>query len=295
MLLYSKKNCNQGFSPFHLVCKRGSLRIVKLFLDYIDDVNVQDDEGWTPLHYASRYNNALVVKQLLNHGLNVTLRSNQNVHIIHSAAWNKDSKVIQAVVESNQLTNIDKNATDCYGNTVFHYAVENKHSNEPLAYLLENAMKFNLNINQLNNYQSNVFHHACGFGTGKTVKFLIQNSEKYNIDLNLRNNFGDTPFHGACFNGKLQNVEILLKNSKKHKINVVAVNNAGKDGQAYAEQKGHTDVVKLIKDWKRNQTYEELRSQIDEEILFQLNKIEVSGDQYHANAISLITKLRENR
>ena len=267
MLLYSKKNCKQGFTPFHFVCKRrkrGSLRMVKLFLDYIDDVNVQDETGSTPLHYASKWNNALVVKQLLTHGLDVTLRTNKHSHFIHFAALNKDPKVIQAVFESSQLTNIDKNATDCNGLTVFHYAAQNKHSHKPLAYLLENSMKFNLNINQSNNYQGNVFHHACGFGTEETLKFIIQNAKKYNIDLNLRNIHGNTPFNNACILGQFQVVEILLKNSKEHKINVVSVNNYGEDGQALAEQKGHTDVVNLIKDWKRN---------VFDEVLLQLEGI----------------------
>ena len=80
----------------------------------------------------------------------------------------------------------------------------------------------------------------------------FQIAKKYIIDLNLRDVNGNTPFHIACVYEPLQIVEILLKNSKKYKINVVSVNNNGKDGQALAEQKGHTDILNLIKDWKRN-------------------------------------------
>ena len=157
-------------------------------------------------------------------------------------------------------------------------------------------MKFNLNINQLDDFQGNVFHMACGFGTEETVKFLIQNAKKYNIDLNLRNNCGSTPFHLACCNGKLQIVESLLKNSKKHKINVVSLNNSGKDGQAYSEQKGHTDSVKLLKDWKRKQS-NEVTSHVQfihDEVLLQLEKSEQSGDPSIARAIKLIKELKEN-
>ena len=88
----------------------------------------------------------------------------------------------------------------------------------------------------------------------------------------------------------------MLNNSKKHNINVVSLNNAGKEGQDYAEEKGHTDVVNLIKDWKRNQNYEELRSHIDNEILFQLKRIEQSGDpRIASHAIKLIKELKENK
>ena len=217
-----------------------------------------------------------------------------NSHIIHLAACNKDPKVLQAVLESSQLTNIDKNATNQDGVTVLHSAARNKHSIKPLAYLLKNAMKFNLNINQLDDFQGNVFHMACAFGTEETVKFIIQNAKKYNIDLNMRDINGDTPIHFACYTGKIQIVETLLKNSKKHKINVVSVSNAGKDGQAYAEQEGHTDIVKLIKDWKRKEPNEELTRRIHDEILFQLEKSEQSGDPRIASAIKLIKELKEN-
>jgi len=276
MLLYSKRNNIGGPTPFHFVCEKGSLRIVKLFLDnknkMVIDVNAKDDFGWTPLHCASNFNNSLVVKQLLNHGLDVTLRTKRNDHIIHLSALNKDPKVIQAVFESSQLTNIDKNVAHQFGETVLHYAAQNKHSHEPLAYLLKNAMKFNLNINQLDNYQENIFHSACGFGTEETVKFLIQNAKKYNIDLNLRDINGDTPFHCASYHGKLQIVEIILQNSKKHEINVFSFNNAGKDGLAYAEHKGHTDIVKLIKDWKRKDSEESFN-----QVLTQLKGFEKFG------------------
>ena len=299
MSVYSKRKHYPRFTPFHFVCRYASVRIVKLFLDNKKkmeiDVNAQDDQGWTPLHSASRYNSALVVKQLLNLGLNVTLRTNKHNHIIHLASWNKDPKVIQALFESSQLTNIDKNATAQNGHTVLQHAAENKQSIKPLAYLLKNGMKFNLNINHLDDLQGNVFHNACEFGTEETVKFLLQNAKKYNIDLSLRNIYGNTPFHRACY-GKLQNVEILLKNSKKHKINVVSLNNAGEDGQDLAEQKGHTDVVKLIKDWKRKQSYEFTSHVqfIHDEVLLQLEKSEQSGDPSIARAIKLIKELKEN-
>ena len=201
MSLYSEGIYRQGFTPFHFVCRSGSLRIVKLFLDNKKkleiDVNAQDDDGWTPLHWASRYNNDLVVKVLLNHRLDATLRTKKNTYIIFLAAFNKDPKVIQAVFESSQLTNIDKNVTGQNGTTVLHYAAQTKHSHKPLAYLLTNAKKFNLNINQLCNNQGNVFHHACAFGTKETVEFLIQIAKKYIIDLNLRDVNGNTPFHIA--------------------------------------------------------------------------------------------------
>ena len=101
-------------------------------------------------------------------------------------------------------------------------------------------------------------HIACGFGTEETVKFLIKNARKYYVDLNLRDRNVCTPFNHACFYGKLKIVKILLKNSKHprpiSKIDVIYFSGGLNEGQTLAEQKGHINVVNLIKDWKRKQT-----------------------------------------
>ena len=95
---------------------------------------------------------------------------------------------------------------------------------------------------------------------------------------------------------QLQIVEILLKNSKQHKINVVSLNNNGKDGQALAEQEGHKDVVKLIQDWKNGQSYGATShiQLIHDEILFQLEGSQHSGDPRILSAIRLIREIKEN-
>ena len=95
--------------------------------------------------------------------------------------------------------------------------------------------------------------------------------------LNLRDNLGNTPFHLACYHEKLQIVDILLKNSKKHKINVASVNNNGNDGQAIAEQRRHTDVVNLIKDWKRKDAVEPFNQMLTQ--LKGIEKIGLSDEQ----------------
>ena len=235
------------FTVFHWACKFSSVRIVKLFLDNQEkrgfDINAQDAKGLTPLHHACEHNTALVVKHLLN------------------------------------LINIDKNVTSNVGSTVFHKAAKNTHSSEPLAYLMENAQKFNfrfnINVNKLNDSHQNVFHMACQYGNRKIVTFLIQNGEKYAIDLNLRDNNGCTPFHFACFNGRIEVVKVLLEISKKYNINVFSSSNCGYDGQDFAMHKGHTNIVELINDWKRDQS-QVIKNDVNNEIL---NKLEVLENQ----------------
>ena len=264
MFLYSKEkiSCNQQdycqrfpLTQFHFVCAFASFQIVKLFLEnklkWKIDVNAQDENGVTPLYMACRYNNVLVVNHLLDHGLNITRRTkNIKGHILHAATFNKDPKVTQAVFENKRLMNTGKNVTTSYKYTVFHSAACNEFSAKPLAYLLENATKFNLKINQLTRDHENVFHPACRFGHQETVKFLIQNAKKYAIDLNMRDRDGNTPFQIAIQHGQFHKVKILLENSKKYNINIYSKNNNGMDGQDLAEYEGRTKIVKLIKSWK---------------------------------------------
>ena len=267
MFLYSKEkiSCNQQdycqrfpLTQFHFVCAFASFQIVKLFLDnklkWKIDVNAQGEYGVTPLYAACARNNVLVVNQLMDHGLNVSLRTKEeNEHILHAATLNRDPKVTQAVFESKQLINADKNVTNDEGQTVFHFAAQNDHSPmaySALVYLLKNATKFNLKINQLTRDHENVFHPACRFGHQETVKFLIQNAKKYAIDLNMRDMDGNTPFQIAIQHGQFHKVKILLENSKKYNINIYSKNNNGMDGQDLAEYEGRTKIAKLIKSWK---------------------------------------------
>ena len=286
MSFYSKGKYYQGFLPFHFVCREGSLRIVKLFLDnQVTNrpvlvahriINAQDNMGLTPLHHACQQNNILVVEHLLrNELLLVGIRSNnKDFHVVHNAAFNRDPKVIEAVLESPKLAKIDKNVTTAGGYTVFHQAAKNNHSHEPLAYLMQNAERFDLNVNQLNDSHQNVFHTACQHGNRNIVEFIIHNGDKYPVDLNLRDNNGCTPFHFACFNGRLKVVKELLKFSKKFEINVFSSSNCGYDGQDFAEHKGHTNISKLIKKWRREQS-QVMKNEINDDILNNLEVLDV--------------------
>ena len=240
---------------FHYVCGFASFRIVKMFLDnklkWKIDVNAQDEIEVTPLFMACQYNNVLVVNHLLDRGLNVTRRTiDRKGHILHAATNNKDPKVTQAVFENKRLMNTAKNVTTSNKYTVLHSSACNEFSAKPLAYLLENATKLNLKINQFSRFHENVFHPACRLGKQETVKFLIQNAKKYAIDLNMRDMDGNTPFQIAFQHGQFHKVKILLENSKKYNINIYSKNNNGMDGQDLAEYEGRTKIVKLIKNWK---------------------------------------------
>ena len=290
---YSKNY--KGRTAFHVACQKSSVHLVKLFLENQNqtDFNAKDEDGWTPLHLACNFNKAPVVEHLLNHGLDVTILSKRQTHIMHLAAMSKDPKVIQTVMESSSLQNTDKyDVKDISHGSVFHYAARNIHSTKPMDYLLKNTKQFNLDINAVDNYERNLFHMACGFGTKYMVEFLIGNARKYGIELNAKNKGGNTAFHEACYYGKISNVVILLKNRKEFKIEVLTENNLGKDGQAIARHRKHGNIAELIKCWKKEESQSMTREALSkaQEIS---SPLPIPDAQKLQNVIELLKQIKE--
>jgi ankyrin repeat protein len=56
---------------------RGHVDIVRFFLEYGVDPNVQDNYGWTPLHLALWFCNVDAARVPLDHGAGLTIRDNE--------------------------------------------------------------------------------------------------------------------------------------------------------------------------------------------------------------------------
>jgi FOG: Ankyrin repeat len=56
---------------------RGHVDIVRFFLEYGVDSNVQDNDGWTPLHRALWFCNVDAARVPLDHGAGLTIRDNE--------------------------------------------------------------------------------------------------------------------------------------------------------------------------------------------------------------------------
>ena len=114
------------------------------------------------------------------------------------------------------------------------------------------------------------FHLACEMGQAGIAEAIMRSSAKLNIDLNAKIKFsstvtcyacvkcgqtkmvdlnGWTAFHFACFFGKTSIVQLMLSKSEYHKLDFTAEvsgDNGGRTGFCLAEQRGQTDILKLI-------------------------------------------------
>ena len=55
----------QGCTPLHLACKKGSLEACSMLLAYESDIYALDERKWTALHYAAYNGFPKVCKKLL--------------------------------------------------------------------------------------------------------------------------------------------------------------------------------------------------------------------------------------
>ena len=69
----------------------------------------------------------------------------------------------------------------------------------------------------------------------------------FNIDFNVKSTAGSTPLHLACCHGQFEVVKYLLENSKLKGIDITTKNNHQRTPEDLARQKGHSDILELLK------------------------------------------------
>ena len=111
-------------------------------------------------------------------------------------------------------------------------------------YKSEDRSFSNIELNAKDTNGWTVFMVACFNGHPDVVKLLLDHSDR-NIELNARMNTGMTAFMLACYNGQTDVVKLLLYHSGSS-IDVNAKTTHGWTAFMLACFRGHTDVVKLF-------------------------------------------------
>ena len=123
--------------------------------------------------------------------------------------------------------------------------------NEVIQILFDHPGGNDINWNAKDQYGNTIFMSACHTGNIDTVKIMVKSAQNKNIDLNARNVAGGTAFMLACAEGHTNVVEMLLKCAleKDIDLNASCVSSAS-ELTAYmaACKNGHADVVKLLLD-----------------------------------------------
>ena len=76
-----------GHTALHLAVKAGSLKTVKIVLNYLllSTLEEKDEDGNTPLHIACRYNRLDILHFFLDQGADVTALNNRKMTCLDAA------------------------------------------------------------------------------------------------------------------------------------------------------------------------------------------------------------------
>jgi ankyrin repeat protein len=127
LLLLNGANVNAkdkaGDTPLHDAAFNGYVALVDLLLENKADVNAKDRAGITPLHYAATMNKKDVATSLLEHHADVNAKTGKSLTPLHLAAGVGNKDMVELLVERKA----DVNAKDSDGNTPLHLALQNSH------------------------------------------------------------------------------------------------------------------------------------------------------------------------
>ncbi|KAI0222366.1 hypothetical protein LSAT2_026377, partial [Lamellibrachia satsuma] len=98
--------------------------IVKLMMDNVCHISVQNDSGTNALHYAAHFNKPKIVRWLIQHGVDVNVANNDGWQAIHYAAMSGNVVSATDILAQNGA---DINSSTCGGWTPIWTALRNGH------------------------------------------------------------------------------------------------------------------------------------------------------------------------
>lgn len=245
-----------GRTLLHYAVEYGHKDIVELLITKGADVNVKDNDGNTPGHVALGKYNSTILELLIAEGVNVVS--------IHLSAYQGDFDKVRNYIEKG----IDVNTVDSFGATPLHYTARRGHR-QVVEFLIARGADVNAKDNQ--NFTP---LHAAVVGKHKdVVALLIENG----ANINARARWDYTPMYYAAWSRNTEMVELLVEegadvNAKdewdwtplhymaQHDYyrdmaefliakgaNVNAEDRWGWTPLQVAEDKGHTEIVELLR------------------------------------------------
>ncbi len=245
-----------GQTPLHCAVGYGHEDVVKLLIANGADVNCEDKDGKTPGHVALGEDKKSILELLIAKGA--------NLDYIHLSAYQGSLDKVTSFIEKGT----DVNATDSYGATPLHYAARRGHKE-----LVEFLIAKGADVNAQDKRSLAALHVAAAHGHKDVAALLIDNA----ADINAKGQWGYTPIYYAAWSKVTEVVEILLEEgvdvNTKDKwgwtplhymaeydyyrnmaeflivkgADVNAKNNQGKTPLQVAKEKGHTEIVELLR------------------------------------------------
>lgn len=245
-----------GKTALHYAVEYDHKDVAELLIANGADVNAKDKDGNTPGHVALGEKERPLLELLIAKGANLAS--------IHLSAYQGDLDEVKNFIEKGA----DIEAMDSYGATPLYYAAA-RGSKELVEFLIARGA----NVNAKDKRDLAPLHVAAVHGHKDVVAFLIDNA----ADIYAKGQYGYTPIYWAAWSEVPEVVELLLEkgvdvntkdewgNTPLHYMaeydyyrnmaeflivkdaDVNAKNNQGKTPLQVAKEKGHTEIVELLK------------------------------------------------
>ena len=177
-------------------CKWGTLKVVKLVLSHLEDVDV--DIG--PVMMLSGTDSRLT--------------------FLHVAAMNGNLKVMPFLLDLAEKKGIDVNARFNNHSTMWHLACRGQ-SLDMVKYLHTNAEKYGIDLQAITPHdRDNGLHLACRADRIDNLAYLLSISKSIGIDVNAISNFHGSILHMACWSKSTEMVKLILEKSEEHNLDL---------------------------------------------------------------------------
>uniref|UniRef100_A0A7N6BHT6 Ankyrin repeat and sterile alpha motif domain containing 1A n=1 Tax=Anabas testudineus TaxID=64144 RepID=A0A7N6BHT6_ANATE len=186
------------------------------------NVNCVDSTGYTPLHHAALNGHSKVVEALLRNEALTNIADNKGCYPLHLAAWKGDEHIVKLLIHQGP--------------------------SHP-------------KLNEQNNDNETPLHCAAQYGHSQVVRLLLEEL----TDPTMRNNKFETPLDLAALYGRLEVVKLLLNAHP----NLLSCNTKKHTPLHLASRNGHLSVVEVLLDAGMDINYEtEKGSALHEAALF---------------------------
>ncbi|WP_353283954.1 ankyrin repeat domain-containing protein [Wolbachia endosymbiont (group A) of Lypha dubia] len=241
-----------GYTPIFLATQSGKWSIVKLLLDRGDNIDAQDEKGQTLLHFAASGNNLDMVQFLLDRGANIEIQDKLAwipiLYAVQSGKWN----VVKLLISNGAKFN---NEITIQG-TPLHFAVQegnldmvrflldegadtesqDKDNKKPLHLAVEadrlNIVELLLDRGASVNAKDENNKTPLDLATKEDVKELLKRAQ---LD------------QGLLISAQDGNLDKVVEYFIGKRVSLKVKDRDGKTPLDLAEQKGHTDIAKVIK------------------------------------------------
>ena len=209
-----------------------SVEIVKLLLDYDNDVNMQDEYGWSAVTIASYEGNSEKVKLLLKYGADVNMQNNDGWSALMLTS--QDGYIETAEVLLKYQADVNQQKNDGWSALMIA-------SYNGKIRMIKLLVKHNADVNLLEDEGWSALMIACKMSCVKAVEMLLD----YGADVNILSNNQWSALMIASYLGCQEICELLLK----HGAQVDVQNNYGWSALRAASYKGYHEIIELLKEF----------------------------------------------